>query len=442
MSLKLGKLTTIVISSPQFAKEILHKHDQIFSYRTIPDSARAHDRYLFSIFWMPPISLQWRVLRRICATKVFSAQNIDATQVIREKKIQELLDFVKIKVKKVEAFCIDEVIFTTMLNILSNTLFSMDFARYASDKSQEFKNIVGGVSQEFGRPNVVDHFTILGLLDPQGVRSRMKIYLEKLITLFDGLVEERLKSRGLAMGSESNNNDVLDSVLNFMLEENSQITRSHVIRLLLDLFVAGIDTTSNMLEHAMTELLYNPEKFTKVREEIQQVLSKSSSGKLIEESNISKLPFLRAIVKETLRLHPPAPFLMPHKSNKDVEVCGYMIPKNSKIIVNLWGMGRDSSVWENPNEFLPERFLGSKIDFKGQYFELIPFGAGRRICPGLPMASRTIHIILASLLYHYDWKLMNEVKTSEDIDYLSENFGVTLHKTQSLLVIPMPNCGT
>ncbi|MED6196696.1 hypothetical protein PIB30_049830, partial [Stylosanthes scabra] len=190
MSLKLGKLTTIVISSPQFAKEILHKHDQIFSYRTIPDSARAHDQYLFSMFWLPPISPKWRILRRICATKVFSPQNIHATQVLSQRKAQELLDFAKKKIEKDEAFYIDQAIFTTVLNILSNTLFSVDSACYASDKSQEFKDIIVGVSQEFGRPNVVDYFPILGFLDPQGVRTRMNIYLEKLITLFDGLVEE------------------------------------------------------------------------------------------------------------------------------------------------------------------------------------------------------------------------------------------------------------
>ena len=158
--------------------------------------------------------------------------------------------------------------------------------------------------------------------------------------------------------------------------------------------MAGIDTTSSTIEWAMAELIHNPKKLEKVRKELQQVLGKGEQQ--LEESHISELPFLRAVVKETLRLHPPAPLLVPHKSENDVELCGYMVPKNAQILVNEWAMGRDSSIWTNPNEFMPERFLESEIDFKDQYFELILLGAGRRICPGLPLASRTMHIVLAS----------------------------------------------
>ena len=197
--------------------------------------------------------------------------------------------------------------------------------------------------------------------------------------------------------------------------------------------MAGIDTTSSTIEWAMAELIHNPKKLEKVRKELQQVLGKGEQQ--LEESHISELPFLRAVVKETLRLHPPAPLLVPHKSKNDVKLCGYMVPKNTQILVNVWARGRDSSIWTNPNEFMPERFLESEIDFKGQDFELIPFGAGRRICPGLPLAYRSVHIVLASLLYNYDWKLSDGLK-QEDMD-MSETYGITLHKTQPLRVIPI-----
>lgn len=196
--------------------------------------------------------------------------------------------------------------------------------------------------------------------------------------------------------------------------------------------MAGIDTTSITIEWAMAELLRNPEKLKKVRNELQQVLSK---GEQIEESHISKLPYLQAVLKETFRLHPPAAFLVPRMSGDDVELCGFIVPKNAEIMINAWAMGRDSSVWTNPNEFMPERFLKSEIDFKGQDFELIPFGAGRRICPGLPLASKTAHTVLASLLCGYDWKLADGRK-AEDLD-MSEEYGLTLHKAQPLLVIPI-----
>ncbi|KAG4400552.1 hypothetical protein GLYMA_07G083000v4 [Glycine max] len=400
MSLKLGNTTTIVISSPQVAKEVLQKNDQILANRMVPDCVRALDHHILSVAWMPPLP-QWRALRRACATKVFSSQQLNFTQVLRQRKMQDLMDYVKERCERGEA---------------------MDI---------EFKDIIWGIMEEAGRPNVVDFFPIFRLLDPQGARRRMSGYFRKLIAFFDGLVEERLRLRALENGSRECN-DVLDSLLELMLEDNSQVTRPHVLHLFLDLFVAGIDTTSSTIEWVMAELLRNPEKLEKVRQELQQVLAK---GEQLEESHISNLPYLQAVVKETFRLHPPTPMLLPHKSEVDIELCGFMVPKSAQILVNLWATGRDSSIWTNPDEFTPERFLESDIDFKGHDFELIPFGAGRRICPGLPLASRTLHVVLASLLYNYDWKLTDGQKP-EDMD-VSEKYGITLHKAQPLLVIPI-----
>ncbi|XP_047149480.1 cytochrome P450 76T24-like [Vigna umbellata] len=430
MSLKLGSITTIVISSPHFAREVLQKKDQIFSNRTTPDAVRALDHHTLSVVWTPP-SAPWRALRRVCATKVFSSQQLQFTQVCRQRKVQELMDYVKERCQKGEALDIGESSFTTVLNSISNTFFSMDLAHYASDKSQEFKDIIWGIMEEAGRPNVVDFFPIFRMLDPQGARRRMNGYFEKLIAFFDGLVEERLRLRALENEAKACK-DVLDSVLELMLDDNSQVTRTHVLHLFLDLFVAGIDTTSGSIEWAMAELLRNPEKLEKVREELHQVLVK---GEQLEESHISKLPYLQAVVKESFRLHPPAPMLVPHKPEVDVELCDFMVPKSSQILVNVWAMGRDTSIWTNPDEFRPERFLESDLDFKGQDFELIPFGAGRRICPGLPLASRTVHIVLASLLCNYNWKLKDGQKL-QDMD-ISEKYGITLHKAQPLLVIPI-----
>ncbi|KAL1331349.1 hypothetical protein AAHE18_12G178300 [Arachis hypogaea] len=397
MTLKLGTITTIVISSPMLAKQILQKYDQIFSYRTIPDTVKALDHHMYSVGWLPP-STQWRILRRVCATKVFSPLKLDSTEVLRQKKLRELMDFVK---------------------------------------TQEFKDIIWGIGEESGRPNVVDFFPFLRFLDPQGARARMTKYTEKLIAFVDGLIEERLNLKALEMETTNKRGkDVLDSVLEVMLEDNSQVTRLHVVHLFLILFMAGVDSTSMTIEWAMTELLRNPEKLEKLRKELHCVLGKDEQNlEQIEESHISKLPFLRAVVKETLRLHPPAPLLAPHKALEDVEIAGFMIPKNAQILVNVWAMGKDSSIWEHQNEFMPERFLDSKIDIHGHDFELIPFGAGRRICPGLPLGYRSVHIALATLLNGYDWKLANGQK-SKDLD-MSEKFGLTLHKAQPLQAIPI-----
>ncbi|XLR11900.1 hypothetical protein S83_039838 [Arachis hypogaea] len=436
MTLKLGTITTIVISSPMLAKQILQKYDQIFSYRTIPDTVKALDHHLYSVGWLPP-STQWRILRRVCATKVFSPLKLDSTEVLRQKKLRELMDFVKVKSEKGEVLNFSEICFTTVLNFISNAFFSMDLAHYDSSKTQEFKDIIWGIGEESGRPNVVDFFPFLRFLDPQGARARMTKYTEKLIAFVDGLIEERLNLKALEMETTNKRGkDVLDSVLEVMLEDNSQVTRLHVVHLFLILFMAGVDSTSMTIEWAMTELLRNPEKLEKLRKELHCVLGKDEQNlEQIEESHISKLPFLRAVVKETLRLHPPAPLLAPHKALEDVEIAGFMIPKNAQILVNVWAMGKDSSIWEHQNEFMPERFLDSKIDIHGHDFELIPFGAGRRICPGLPLGYRSVHIALATLLNGYDWKLANGQK-SKDLD-MSEKFGLTLHKAQPLQAIPI-----
>ena len=158
-----------------------------------------------------------------------------------------------------------------------------------------------------------------------------------------------------------------------------------------DLFVAGIDTTSSTIEWAMAELLHNPEKMKKVNEELNQALI--NKDEQLTELHISKLPFLRAVVKETMRLHPSLPLLLPHKTEAEIELCGrFIISKDTQVLVNVWAIGRDPSVWDDPKQFMPERFLenNNEIDFKGCDFELIPFGAGRRICPGLQFCPHCI----------------------------------------------------
>ena len=182
----------------------------------------------------------------------------------------------------------------------------------------------------------------------------------------------------------------------------------------------------------MAELLYNPEVLSKAKAELEQIIGK---GNAVVESDIDRLPYLQAIVKETFRLHPPVPLLLPRKAGADVEIQGFVVPKGAQVLVNIWAIGRDASIWENPNSFKPERFMGSEIDVKGRNFELIPFGAGRRICPGLPLALRMLHLMLGSLIHTFDWKVEGGFKTKEI--YFEEKFGLTLQKAKPLRAIPI-----
>ena len=202
--------------------------------------------------------------------------------------------------------------------------------------------------------------------------------------------------------------------------------------ILQDLFAAGTDTTSSTLEWAMAELLHNPDKLLKARMELQQTIGKD---KQVKESDITRLPYLQAVVKETFRLHPAVPFLLPRRVEEDTDLEGFTVPKNAQVLVNAWAIGRDPNTWENPHSFVPERFLGLNMDVKGQNFELIPFGAGRRICPGLPLAIRMLHLMLASLIHSYDWKLEDGV-TPENMN-MEERFGISLQKAQPLQALPI-----
>ena len=183
----------------------------------------------------------------------------------------------------------------------------------------------------------------------------------------------------------------------------------------------------------MAELLHNPEALSRAKAELEQVIGK---GNQVQESDILQLPYLQAIVKETLRLHPPVPFLLPRKARADVEINGYIIPKDAQVLVNAWTIGRDPSFWDNAKSFMPERFLELEIDVKGRNFELIPFGGGRRICPGLLLAIRMLHLMLGSLIQAFDWKLEDGVKP-EDLS-MEDKVGITLQRAHPLRVVPIP----
>lgn len=183
----------------------------------------------------------------------------------------------------------------------------------------------------------------------------------------------------------------------------------------------------------MAELIRSPTKMSKLREEIKSFVEENGQ---FEEPDIPRLPYLQAVVKETFRLHPAAPLLLPRKAISDVEINGFVVPENAQILVNVWASGRDPSVWAKADEFVPERFLNENdgVDFRGRDFELIPFGAGRRICPGLPLAYRMVHQMLVTFVGSFEWKL--EGIKPEEMD-MNEKFGLTLQKALSLKAIPI-----
>lgn len=198
------------------------------------------------------------------------------------------------------------------------------------------------------------------------------------------------------------------------------------------MFTAATDTSYITMEWAMTELARNPEEMEKVQREIRGV-AKGESKSMVTQDEVRQMPYFEAAIKEVLRLHPPATLLLPRESRSDARIGGYEIPAKTRVLVNAWAIARDPDHWEAPEEFRPERFVGSPVDFRGQDFRYIPFGAGRRMCPGVDFAVSTIRLALANLLYRFDWELPGGV-CAKDLD-MAEAPGITTRKKANLLLM-------
>ena len=200
---------------------------------------------------------------------------------------------------------------------------------------------------------------------------------------------------------------------------------------LQDVFGGGGETSSTTTVWAMAEMIKNPAVMKKAQAEVRAIYGKRGT---VDESQLHELKYLHAVIKETLRLHPPASLIPPRESGEQCEIFGYEIPAKSRVYVNLWAIGRDPGYWTEPEKFIPERFLDSKIDFKGSNFNYIPFGAGRRICPGMSFALPMMELPLAQSLFHFDWKLPGALE-NEELD-MTDIFGLTVGRKHDLFLVP------
>ncbi|KAK3124965.1 hypothetical protein QOZ80_7BG0597890 [Eleusine coracana subsp. coracana] len=277
---------------------------------------------------------------------------------------------------------------------------------------------------------VSDLFPQFGWVDwLTGLDSRIETTATKLDAIFERVLQEHEKSS--ENGVESG--DLVDDLLTVAKEggEGFKLDRTDVKGLILDLFVAGIDTTSKAILWAMAELVKNPNEMEKVQAEVRQVVG--AQGVL--EQQLGKMSRLQAAMKEAMRLHPPVPLLIPHEVIRDTKLHVYHIPAQTRVIVNAWAIGRDSESWENAEEFLPERFMHNNIfDYSGKDIRFIPFSAGRRGCPGIAFATRLAELALANLLYHFNWELP-EGQDVESFEVVESN-GLSPSLKSDLILVP------
>ncbi|KAL8111103.1 cytochrome P450 76AD1-like [Apium graveolens] len=429
ITLQLGSVTNVVVSSSEVAREIFQKHDADFSGRSVPDAvAGGLQNHDVATPWISAGD-QWRTLRKALSIYLTNPKKIDKLQELRLKVVSKMVEHVKEISKRGQDVDIGKLAFTTALNQMSNTCFSVDVADFSSNQDVNgFHHAVNTIMEVDGKMNFADYFPWVKKFDPQGIRKDAKAAYGWLDQLCEKFIVQRLRHR------EDNlppHGDLLDSFLDFRQENPVDFDVKQIKVLLMDLFIAGTDTNSSTIEWAMTELMIHSDIMQKLRKEINERINVKAP---LVEADILELPYLQSVLKETMRLHLVVPLLLPHKTETNVKLNGYTIPKDTRVIFNVWAIARDSDSWESPEKFAPERFLSSEIDYRGRYFSFLPFGSGRRMCPGIRLAERVMSLMLVSLVAHFDWKLPNNM-LPEELD-LDDTFGVTSQKAIPLVLEP------
>ncbi|CAI9115128.1 OLC1v1015964C1 [Oldenlandia corymbosa var. corymbosa] len=420
MSLKLGRIPVIVISSAEMAKEALKNNDLTFSNRPISVANQKYSRNGIDLGFAP-YGEYWREMRKLTVLHLFSLKKVQSFRPIHEDEVAQVVK--QISDLSSSSQIID--IGSTMVSLNSRTICRIAFGKKGDEKDKEESKekpkrrsaheILQEAEAFLGGFFVADYFPSLGWIDKlTGMLPRLDKNFKELDSFYQELIEEQLAK---SERKESLSNDNVLQLLIQLKEDKSistvDLTWDHIKAILTTIFLAASTSTASAITWAMTCLMKNPSTMEILKAEIRD--SFRSKGK-IEAEQLESLPYLNAVIKETLRLHPPAPLLVPRQTIETCTLGGYEIQPNAMVFINAWAISRDPKIWESPNEFKPERFFNNDIDLmNGQHFELIPFGSGRRGCPGAHLALAMAQLVLANLLHFFDWELPSGMKP-EDID--------------------------
>eukprot|EP01018_Ginkgo_biloba_P011309 Gb_11421 [translate_table: standard] len=431
MFMRLGLVPTVVVSSPDMAKEILKTHDRVFASRPM-SSATKYLFYNASDVAFAPYGAYWRQMRKVCVSELLSPERIKSCGSVREEvvsfMIQSILeDSVKgsnpVNVsKKVAALAADMTCRMTFGRKYSNEIMG----------SEGFRAAIQEATLLMGAFNIGDFIPYLGWMDVQGLNRRFCKTHKTLDAFFEKIIEEHAAAEAQRDGLNMDFVDVLLAISNSN-DMEIKVTRDSIKALMLDMLSAGVDTSSATLEWAMSELLRNPSVINKVQDELRSVIE---PNRRVQESDLPCLPYLQAVVKETLRLYPAGPLLIAHEATKACNVSGYEIPASTRVIVNAWAIGRNPKSWEDADKFRPERFIGNSKDVRGQDFDVIPFGSGRRGCPGMNLGIVVVELALAQLVHCFDWRLPDGMD-AQMLD-MSEAFGLAMPRATHLFAVATP----
>jgi len=440
--LRFGSAEVVVAASAKVAGSFLRAHDANFSDRP-PNSGAEHVAYNYQDLVFAPYGARWRALRKLCALHLFSARALDALRTVRQDEARLMVT--RLLSDSPAGLAVGQEANVCATNALARAAVGRRvFGDGVGEGAREFKDMVVELMQLAGVFNIGDFVPALRWLDPQGVVAKMKRLHRRYDRMMDGFISEREHVAGDRADGEGN--DLLSVMLATMRqpaanageEDGIKFNETDIKALLLNLFTAGTDTTSSTVEWALAELIRHPGVLKKLQSELDDIVG---NDRLVTESDLPHLTFLAAVIKETFRMHPSTPLSLPRVAAEDCEVDGYWVPKGTTLLVNVWAIARDPASWgPDALEFRPARFLSGgsheAVDVKGGDYELIPFGAGRRICAGLSWGLRMVTLMTATLVHAFDWSLVDGM-TPEKLD-MEEAYGLTLQRAVPLMVQPLP----
>ncbi|KAK1387981.1 Ferulate-5-hydroxylase [Heracleum sosnowskyi] len=431
MFLRLGSVPTIIVSSPAAAELFLKTHDTIFASRP---RSQASDYLWYGTKAMAftENGAHWRSVRKFCTLELLSSTKINSMEGLRREALLVLVESLKKAAVTHEVVDVSEKV----AHLTEDMTFRMLLGKSRDDKLG-LSQVIQDLAEIVGAFNIADYVPFLGALDLQGFTRRLRVISKAADKILETIIDDHEQDANKSYVKLDR--DFVDVILS--LKNNStgthghlaqNIDRSSIKAIILDMIFGAIDTSQTAIEWIMSELIRHPRVISLVQQEIRNVIE---DCEFVEESHLSKLDYLDMVVKESMRLHPVGPLLIPRESLEDIVIDGYYIKKKSHIIVNTWGIGRDPRIWsDNVERFLPERFIGSNIDLRGKSFQLMPFGSGRRGCPAMYLGQINIKLVVAQLVHSFNWELPYGM-SPEELD-MDEAFGLTMPRAKHLLAIP------
>ncbi|CAN1169654.1 Desmethyl-deoxy-podophyllotoxin synthase [Linum perenne] len=363
-------------------------------------------------------------MRKICTLELLSGSRVKMLRPVREEEIGEMVKSIRGGIQG-ETVNLSQTLISLGYAIISRAAFGY---RMKKLEEEALLPVLTKIVVVIGGSTVGDFFPSNRLLRiVTGTERQLKRLHREVDIILEKIIDEHIEKRRARSKKDDDDEDedLVDVLLSFTEKRDVEI-KAVILVSFHDIFLAGSDTSSTLVEWVMSELMKNPLVMQKAQKE---------EGK-VDESRLDELHYLQLIIKETFRLHPIAPLFLPRECRETVVVNGYLIPEKTRVTINAWAIGRDPRHWTNPDEFIPERFVDSSLDYKGHDFQFLPFGSGRRVCPGIQFGIAVVELLLANLLYHFDWKLPGEMKP-RDLD-MDEVFGSTVGRKNDLILVPIP----